>query len=503
MQQDLEQQDNDVLEIDLGRVLQVFFQTVKRLWLPMLLVIVFFAAAVVFVQQKSYVPSYKAYCTFSVHVVNKSTLSDTSSRYAVYYNEDLAKQLDATFAYLINSDFLTDDIKEYLDTDTVDGSIEATSIEGSNIFILSAYSSSPKKAAALLEAVMAVYYDAARYVVGDMNTEIIEGPVASQIPYGMPSITKGALIGVAIGLVLDIGMAALYALFKRTVMEPSDLENHLNVQCFGVVPLLQTGKKRVDNPTKVSTNHEQGMFRESIRGIARKLEAAMGTPDKKVILVTSASPGEGKSTVSQNLAETFAHWEKKVVLLDGDLRNPTLYRRYGSRQDVFPLEEVLCGDASVDTVLHRRQSDGLTVVLNSLPVKNPTVCIDSPAMKEMIADLASQADIVIIDTPPCGQFSDVALYQQYADGILFVVQQDREPIMQIVDVAENLCSSANKLLGYVLNGAQQISRGYGKYGYGYYSYGKYGGYGNYGYGKYGYGSYGYGESDLQNKVSEH
>lgn len=496
MQQDTEQQDIDELKIDQVRVLQIFLQTAKRLWLPMLLVIAFFVAAVVFVQQKSYVPSYKAYCTFSVHVMNKATLSDTNSRYAVYYNQDLAEQLDATFSYLINSDFLTDDIQEYLGANTVDGSIQANSIEGSNIFILSTYSSSPEKAAALLEAVMAVYYDAARYVVGDMKTEIIEGPVASQVPHNAPNRMNWVLRGIAIGLMLNIGVIALYALFKRTVIEPSDLENHLNVQCLGMLPLLQAKKNLIDNPTKVSTTHEMGMFRESVRGIARKLEIAMGTLDKKVLLITSTAPGEGKSTLSQNLAEIFAHWDKSVVLLDGDLRNPTLYRRYGSKQDKFSLEAVLRGNAPVDTVLHRRQSDGLTVVLNSVPVENPTVFIDSPAMKEMISAFAAQADIVIIDTPPCGQFSDVSLYQQYADGILFVVQQDRVTITQIVDVAESLCRPANKLLGYVLNGVQQIPRGYGKYGYGKYGYSKYG-YSKYGYSKYGYDKYSYGEHSGQ------
>ncbi|MBO5891486.1 MAG: hypothetical protein J6Q30_02080, partial [Oscillospiraceae bacterium] len=182
MHKDTEQQKVEMTEIDLARVLQITLQIVKRLWFFMLFVIAFFAAAVVFIQQKSYTPSYKAYCTFSVHVVNKATLSDTNSLYAVYYDQDLAEQLDATFSYLVNSDFLSDDIKEYLGGKTVDGNIHANSIEGSNIFVLSATSSTPEKAGELLETLMAVYYDVARHVVGDMETEIIEGPVISQTP---------------------------------------------------------------------------------------------------------------------------------------------------------------------------------------------------------------------------------------------------------------------------------------------------------------------------------
>ena len=483
MQQNTEQQKNDVFEIDLGRIIQIFLQTAKRLWLPMLLVVALFVATVVSVQQIGYKPSYKAYCTFSVHVVNKATLSDTHSIYAVYYDQDLAEQLDATFSYLINSDFLTDDIREYLGEETVDGSIKASSIEGSNIFMMTTYSSTPEKAGALLDAVMTVYYDAARYVVGEMNIQMIEDPVVSETPYNKPDWKKGALVGAGIGLVLSACAIVAYAMLRRTVLNPSDLEKYLNMPCFGVIPLLQTKRILADDPAAVSTSHEQGSFRESIRGIARKLEHAMRKNGAKVILVTSTAPGEGKSALSQNLAESFAHWGKNVVLLDGDLRRPSLYRRYGYKQEHMPLESALFGKTPMDAVL-RKRNDNLILVLNSVPAEKPTVIADSSEMKAMIASFASQADVVIIDTPPCGQLSDAALYQQYADGIVYVVQQDRIAVRQIVDAAESLYDSENKLLGYVINGARQVSQGYGKYGYGKYSYGKYGGYGKYGYGKY-------------------
>lgn len=485
MQQATEQNKDDVMQIDLIRLMQKVLQLLKRLWFAVVLSVVFCVAAVVLVQQNNYTPSYKAYCTFSVHVINKGALSDINSLYAVYYDQDLAEQLDATFSYLINSDLLLDDIKEFLGSDTIGGSISANSIEGSNIFVISTYSGNPESAGKLLEAVMAVYYDSARYVVGDMKTEIIEGPVVSETPHNAPSLIKGIGLGGCLGLVLSIGAMVLYALFKRTVFKPSDLEEYLNVQCFGVVPLMQSGRNLTDDLSKVSATQEQGMFRESIRGIARKLENAIVGEGKKVILVTSTAPGEGKSMMSQSLAETFAHWGKKVVLVDGDLRKPTIYRRYGYKNKEFRLEDVLRRQASADKVICRKHGGGLTLVMNSVPVERPTVCIDSSAMKTMIEFFSDHSDVVIIDTPPCGQLSDASLYMQYADGILFVVQQDRIAIRQIVDSVENLCGLENKLLGYVINGAEQISQGYGKYGYGKYSYGKYGNYGKYGYSKYG------------------
>lgn len=483
MQQESQQQKEEALEIDIKRILQITLKMAKQYWLPLLLVVALFAATVVFVQNKSYTPKYKAYCTFSVHVNNKSVLSDTHSIYAVYYDQDLAEQLDATFSYLINSDFLNDDILEYLGEETLGGSISVDNIEGSNIFIMTTYSSTPERAGALLEALMAVYEDAARYVVGDMTTQMIEEPIVSKTPYNKPNGKTGAILGATIGFLLSVGAIVLYAIFKQAVLEPSDLEKYLNMPCFGVIPLLQSKHVLKVDQTAVSKTEEQGYFRESIRGIARKLDAAMKNSGAKVILVTSTTSGEGKSMLSQNLAESFSRWGKKVVLVDGDLRRPSLYRQYGYKQESMSLEAALSGNATMDTVL-RQQSDNLLLVLNSVPVEKPTVLADSSAMKAMVASFAAEADIVIIDTPPCARLSDAALYQQYADSVVYVVQQDRMSVRQIVDAAENLYDSENKLLGYVINGAQRVAQGYGKYSYGKYSYGKYGNYGKYGYSKY-------------------
>lgn len=109
--------------------------------------------------------------------------------------------------------------------------------------------------------------------------------------------------------------------------------------------------------------------------------------------------------------------------------------------------------------------------------------LGTQAMKDMIEKLASSGDCVILDTPPCGGFSDVAALQGYAQRILYVVRQNHAAKEQIIDAVEHLTDDESKLLGFVLNYAEKTASGYGKYGYGAYSYGKYGnGY----YGKYGH-----------------
>lgn len=489
MEQTHTKQEASTFEIDLGQLFQNLIRALRRLWLPVLLLTVACAGIALLLQNRSYVPSYKAYCSFSVRVINKSTLSETNSLYAVYYDQDLAEQLDTTFSYLLSSDLLTDDIRNYLGTDRINGRIEANCIKGSNIFVLTTYSSTPKDAADLLEAVLAVYEDAAQYVIGDMETETIEAPIVSDTPYNTPSRTKALAFGALIGFMLGMCSLGIYALLKRTVLAPAELERYINMPCLGVLPGGLTKRQLLASAADGTDSYEQGAFQESIRGIARKLEAVIEKKDIKVLLVSSTAPGEGKSTVSQQLAETFAYWDKTVILLDGDMRKPSLYRRYGIKGKQLSLEAVLSGNAPAETILLPQKGRPLTLAGNTELVENPTVCISSPAMKALIQAFSKQADLVIIDTPPCERIIDAELFQQYADGVVFVVQQDRIPISEIVSAAEDLCDSENKLLGFVLNGAEHIPQGYGKYGYGKYSYGRYGSYyGNYGsrYGKYSY-----------------
>lgn len=89
--------------------------------------------------------------------------------------------------------------------------------------------------------------------------------------------------------------------------------------------------------------------------------------------------------------------------------------------------------------------------------QDPTTLIDSKATGQLIDRLAAQADILIIDSPPCGRISDASIYQQYADSVLYVVQQDRVPRSEIAEAVEGLCNTGNKLLGYVLNGVPTVS----------------------------------------------
>ena len=472
-----------VFTIDIHQLLRNYIKTMKRFWwLPVTLAIIL-GIAVHGVMTMTFTPVYKAQCSFTVKVVNKSTTGEINSLYGFYYDKDLADQLEKTFTYVLTSDFLNDEVELLLGEDFEQGNVESECIEGSNMFTLSVTGDTPESAMALLNAIMEVYPDAARYIVGEMQVDMVEEATVPEKPDNEPDLKMNLLIGALGGFVLGSLILIVPVWNMRTVLHPEELEGQLNMPCLGLVPLAAGKKSEKDGGLSVTDSRLAGEFREGIRGIARRAENYLQETGGNILLVTSTLPGEGKSLLCQNLAETFASWGKRTWLVDGDLRMPRLYQRLRLKSHKFSLEEFLQKDLQPEEAAVKPGSENLWVVCNSTPVEQPTVLIDSPAMKQFISRISKLADIVIVDAPPCDIMSDVIMFQQSADAVLYVVRQDYATINKITDAVENLYEGDGKLMGYVLNGTAKTTQGYGKYGYGAYGYGKYGnGY----YGKYGH-----------------
>lgn len=466
-------QNDEPAVLDLGELLYKYWKSVKRFWWIVLSCVAVLAVLVPVVCKWSTVPEYKATCSFTVRVVNSSVTESIHNQYDIYYDKDLAEQLDKTFTYILTSDHLGDEVRQKLNKELVAGRITAKCITGSNLFEITALSKTPEEAYELLITVMDVFPNAARYVVGDLVVEMLEEPEADLAPANAVNVKKMAVIGGFFGFVLATGILALIALSMRTVSKPEELEAVLNMPCLGIVPI-----------TRERTNNiAEGEFRESIRGISRKVETALEQDGVKVLLVTGTHAEEGKSLIARYLAQTLAEWGKRVYLVDCDLRNPSMHKLLKCRDRKLLLEDYLKGNEPLEAALCETSINRLTLVGNSESVREPAVLLGTQAMQDMIAQLANSSDCVILDTPPCDDFSDVAVLQSYAQRILYVVRQNHTSKEQIVDAVEHLTDTESKLLGFVLNYAEKTASGYGKYGYGAYSYGKYGnGY----YGKYGH-----------------
>jgi capsular exopolysaccharide synthesis family protein len=227
----------------------------------------------------------------------------------------------------------------------------------------------------------------------------------------------------------------------------------------------------------------------------------------KTIVVSSASPNEGKTTTTINLAITFSQADQKVLLIDGDLRKPKIHH-YFSIPNTPGLTNYLGSTVSssrrdrVDLYDVIRPTDfpNLSILSSGSIPPNPAELLGSELMANFLEEISKDFDYIIIDTPPINVVSDALPLIREADGVVLIVRQNHTTHPDIQRALASLEFIDAKILGFVVNFAGENTGG--KYGYGAYRYGgkynRYDNYGGYGYGGYngygygGYGGYGYG-----------
>lgn len=211
--------------------------------------------------------------------------------------------------------------------------------------------------------------------------------------------------------------------------------------------------------------------REAYKSLRSNVE--FSGDDIQVIAVTSCTPNEGKSSVAYELANSYAHNGKKVLLIDADLRKSVLIRRHFKGKVRFGLVHYLVGKYPFEEVCCETNVKNLHIVFAGPVPPNPSELLNSKRFKAMLDGVREYYDMVIIDTPPLGSVIDSAIVGKQCDGVILVIANKEVSYRFAQKVKQQLDKAGCRILGCVLNKVD-LSKGgkYGKY------YGKY--YGNYG-----------------------
>lgn len=231
--------------------------------------------------------------------------------------------------------------------------------------------------------------------------------------------------------------------------------------------------------------------------------ALANTEGCKVLMVTSALQSEGKSLTALNLAISLGQTDKKVLLIDSDMRRPRLARLLNLSAPAG-LSNLLMDFSSMDVAIFKNDEYGIDLILAGDIPPNPAELLASTRMGKLLEILRKQYDYIIVDTPPVDLVVDATVMSPQCDGILFVVRTNQSERGAVIHAMEQLEYVKANVIGFVFNGVTaETGSGYGKYRYKQYArygYGRYGyryGYGRYGYryGSYGYSNYGGGHLD--------
>ncbi len=246
------------------------------------------------------------------------------------------------------------------------------------------------------------------------------------VPENSPIKPKKQLIialAMLAGLVLSMLMAFLYEQMDETIKGTNDVEKKLGIKMLGILPLINkgiTGKKRSLPLNPLEIDDKKGTFIESVN-TTRTVLSMNGGATNKVILVTSSIPGEGKSTTAINLAYSFSQLER-VLLVDCDLRRPSLAKAIGSSKNVEGLSNLIT-DTAPAKVCIRRSAIGSLDILTSGPLpQQPLELLSSNRFAKILQQLTMHYDKIIIDSAPTQAVSDSLVLSKLADTVVYVVK---------------------------------------------------------------------------------
>lgn len=205
------------------------------------------------------------------------------------------------------------------------------------------------------------------------------------------------------------------------------------------------------------------MYDEAIRSVRTNIQFSSLDKKNKIISITSTKPAEGKSTVIYKLAKSFADNGEKVILLDCDLRSPSISEIAGINDNVG-ITNYLTGKVNIQRAINKdREQSNLDMIFTGPVPPNPAEILASNAFKDFVENLSKQYDYVFIDTPPVGLFTDASLVSTISDGVIFVIKSSDTKKEDISLAIENLKKVDAHILGAVLTHMPMKEKKYGNY----------------------------------------
>jgi len=299
--------------------------------------------------------------------------------------------------------------------------------------------------------------------VVDTAVEPVEPIKPKKLQVLILSLFLGGFIGTLIALLRNM--------LRTGIKDSGQIENELDLPVYATVPRSPIQESRIKILKKkksipiLAVKNSDDIAIESLRSIRTAIHFALANAKNNIIMIAGPSPEVGKSFISTNLATIFAQGDKRVLLIDADMRRGYMHKYFDV--DVKPgLSELLSGQADLQQALHKTQVANLDVITRGKSPTNPSEILSSNQFKELLEQLQSQYDHIIIDTPPVLAVTDGIIISQYT-GVNLIVARYAKSQMKELELTLNRFEQAGvKVNGFILNDIQRASAGYG-YGYNY------------------------------------
>jgi len=477
---------NEEIELDIGRVIRA---VLDRAWMVALITVLCAAVAIA----GTYfliTPQYQASAKFYVN--NNSRIPGDSASSMSSGDLSTSRNLVDSYLVILNTKETILEVIDYagldLPYDTIEKMISAEAVNETEIFEVTITSPDPEEALQIANAIAAVLPDRISTIIDGTSAKVVETAVLPAGP-SSPSYPKNAVLGALFGMLLSVAIIVLREIFDVTIRGEEDISQCCEYPILAEVPDMtasgkggsyyETGKNRGKKKKAgayVAHSHQKHhsligkdisfAATEAYKLLRTKLQFSFADDNgSRVIGLSSALSGEGKSLTAINLAYTLSQLNKKVILIDCDMRRPTLAEKLGILKTPG-LSSLLTGQSSLDELLQmcnlKDEQKAFHVITAGQNPPNPVELLSSARMEALLNALRKYYDYLILDLPPVGEVTDAMAVAKKTDGMLLVVRQNYCDRIVLADAVRQFGFINSKILGIVFNCTMESGRGYGK-----------------------------------------
>lgn len=281
--------------------------------------------------------------------------------------------------------------------------------------------------------------------VGTNNISVVDKADVPLFPF-RPDVVRGAMTGLLLGLMAGLALAFVVEYMDDSIKFPDEVERFTGLPLVGVIPKVSIAKgTAVDQATR----DPRSALAEAYRSVRTALQFSTSKGAPRTMVVTSCTKNEGKTTTAIALAVALSQMGRRVLLVDGDMRNPSLHRAFRT-DHLVGLSNILSSDADPITVTRRTEFRNLFVITGGPLPPNPAELLSGPSMDKLLSPTASHFDHIVVDAPPILGIADSIILCNRADATLFVIESSKTRKTGIRNAIRRLRQSGTVPLGAIL-----------------------------------------------------
>ena len=443
-----------------------FFNYLKKYILIICGVVVIFVIGVFIYDKSIKKPLYTTYTTIILTKSNETQTGTTITQNDILLNQKLVE----TYSKIIKSKLVLEQvISETGVTYTAEElgeNVNVEAYENTEMLKISVTDQDPELAASIANSIAQVFSGEIAKIYQINNISVVDVAVTPE-EVSNNTLKRDLLIALFISIFGTIGVVFVVYYFDDTVKLTDDLEEEIGMPVVAKVFKSDIGSKNNRKVELLAQKYPKSVVSESIKTLRTNLQFSSVDEDIKTILITSSIPGEGKSFISANLAISFAQTDKRVLIVDCDMRKGRQHRIF-KLSNSKGLSNLLIDDmTNLKDYINKTSVPGVHVITRGTVPPNPSELLNSKKNADLLRVLKAKYDVIIYDGVPCNGLPDSIIMSKLVDKVLIVSSDSMTPKSVLESTKKQLESVNAPIAGDVLNNVNRKNSTYGKY-YGYY-----------------------------------